>query len=68
MIKKKILICGATGFIGRNILERFQKNKKYKISALYHKRPIPKSHGNTKAGKKNNVQWIRADLTRAEDV
>ena len=68
MIKKKILICGATGFIGRNILERFQKNKKYKIRALYHKRPIPKSHINTKVGKKNNVQWTRANLTKTEDV
>ena len=25
-MKKKILICGATGFIGRNILEDFSRN------------------------------------------
>ena len=26
-MKNKILICGANGFIGKNILERFYKNK-----------------------------------------
>ena len=68
MVKKKILICGATGFIGRNILERFCNNKKYEIRALYHKRPIPKNYNNTKVGGKNNVHWIRANLTKNEDV
>ena len=68
MIKKKILICGATGFIGRNILERFRKNKKYKIRAQYHKRPVPKNYKNAKIGKTNNIQWVRADLTKANDV
>ena len=30
-----ILICGATGFIGRNILEYFAKNTKHNIYAVY---------------------------------
>ena len=68
MIKKKILICGATGFIGRNILKRFQNNEKYEIRAQYHKRLIPKNHDDVEVVKKNNIHWIRADLTKAEDV
>jgi len=35
---KKILICGATGFIGRNCVEFFSKNKKYKIFATHNNR------------------------------
>ena len=68
MRKKKVLICGATGFIGRNLLERFKDNEKYEVTALHHKRPIPKMYTNGKVGKKNNVHWTRANLTKAEDV
>ena len=37
-MKKKILICGATGFIGRNFINRFKLNDKYKIIAVYNKK------------------------------
>tara|TARA_Y100001933_G_scaffold117955_1_gene117877 strand:+ start:346 stop:495 length:150 start_codon:yes stop_codon:yes gene_type:complete len=33
---KKILICGATGFIGRNLVNYFSKNKNYQIYAVSH--------------------------------
>ena len=28
---KRILICGARGFIGKNLLDFYSKNKKYKV-------------------------------------
>ena len=34
---KKVLICGATGFIGRNVAEKLSKNKKYKLICVYFK-------------------------------
>ena len=37
-MKKKILICGATGFIGRNLIENLSKNKNYKLYATYNKK------------------------------
>ncbi len=36
-MKKKILICGATGFIGQNVLNHFTKIKNYKVIALINK-------------------------------
>ncbi len=33
-MRKNILICGATGFIGRNILENFSRLNKYNLFAI----------------------------------
>jgi len=33
---KKILICGSTGFIGRNIFELFQKEKEFQVIGVHH--------------------------------
>ena len=57
---KKILICGATGFLGSNILKSFAKSH-VSIRAVYHDRK-------PELGGCENVEWIRADLTRPEDV
>lgn len=59
MIKKKILIMGGTGFIGKNLVTYFQKKKKYTIYATYFKskKPLIK-----------NVKWIKADLTKKTPV
>ncbi len=57
---KTILICGATGFIGRNLL-RYYSGKKYKIKATYFKRPALKSEY-------PNVEWIHCDLRDAKQV
>jgi nucleoside-diphosphate-sugar epimerase len=57
-MKTNILICGATGFIGRNFLESFSKIINYKIYATYNK----KKKTNIK-----NVKWIKADLTTYKD-
>ena len=56
---KKILICGATGFIGKNLVEHYSKNKNYQVRAVYNNRPpldIPR------------VSWIKCDLRNPEDV
>jgi nucleoside-diphosphate-sugar epimerase len=37
----KILVCGGTGFIGKNVVLSFYKKKKYKIYSTYFKsRPL----------------------------
>ena len=59
MDKKTILLCGATGFIGRNILERFSNNPKYNIRAIYHHKPILEEY---------DVEWMYADLNDVQDV
>ena len=57
---KKILICGATGFIGKNVTIGLSKNKNYEIHAVRYKRPeydLPK-----------NVIWHKADLRNPKTV
>ena len=51
---KKILICGATGFIGKNITLSLSKNNNYEIHAVRYKRPKYKTS--------DNVKWHKADL------
>lgn len=57
---KTILICGATGFIGRNLLRHYS-GKKYKIKATHFKRPALKIEY-------PNVEWIHCDLRDAKQV
>jgi len=57
--RKKILICGATGFIGRNITEFLSQSNEFDVYGTYF---------NTSAPKKTNVEMIYADLTRQDDV
>ena len=57
---KKVLICGATGFIGKNITIGLSKNNNYEIHAIRYKRPkydLPK-----------NVIWHKADLRNPKTV
>lgn len=58
-MKKKLLICGATGFIGRNMVEYFSALNDFDVIAVSNKRP-PFVHP--------NVKWIRGDLTNPGDV
>ena len=55
----KVLVCGATGFIGRNIVESLSKVKGIHLSAVYNKRP-PFFF--------ENVDFIKANLTVPDDV
>ena len=61
-MRQKILICGATGFLGRNILESFIDNENFDIRAVWHNNPtlIEKYS--------DRVEWVNADLTNMEDV
>jgi len=56
---KKLLICGATGFIGRNLTEYFAKREEYDVYAVWHQRPKFQIA---------NVTWIKGDLRKTEDV
>ena len=54
-----MLICGATGFIGRNMAEYFAQQDGLEVFAVYHNRPSFECPG---------IQWVHADLTHIEDV
>ena len=59
MPNKRILVCGATGFIGRNVAEHFAKDPSIQVRGVYCKRPPFES---------DSIEWVQADLTRCEDV
>jgi len=59
MNKKKILICGATGFIGRNLVEALVKRDDFELYGTFFDFP---SLSNPK------IKMIKADLTNKEDV
>lgn len=56
---KTILVCGATGFIGRNLLDYYSK-KNYKIKATHFKRSPVEGYP--------NVEWIKCDLRNPSDI
>jgi GDP-L-fucose synthase len=56
---KRVLICGATGFVGRNLAERFARDPNYRVTAVFNRRPPFELAG---------ITWVQADLTRQEDV
>ncbi len=58
-MKKTVLVCGATGFIGRNIVEAFAGRDDFDVVAVYNRQPPFDCPG---------VRWTKADLTKAEDV
>ena len=59
MMKKKVLICGATGFIGRNLTEQLSKREDMEIHAVRFQRPEYACE---------NVTWHQADLRNPEDI
>ncbi len=58
-MKQKILICGATGFVGRNMTEYFAASGKYDVHAVRFNRPEYACKG---------VTWHQADLRDADEV
>jgi len=54
---KKVLICGATGFIGRNLTLHFAKDPNYQVFAVKHIRSEFKVKDSI-----NEVIWLEADL------
>lgn len=59
MPKKRVLVCGATGFIGRNIVEDFSRRGDLDVIGVCNKRPAFTHPG---------IEWVQADLTDARDV
>lgn len=59
MKKNKILVCGSTGFIGRNIAELLAKNDNFEIYGTYH---------HSKPLENPRIKIIPADLTNKNDV
>ncbi|MBM3599932.1 MAG: NAD-dependent epimerase/dehydratase family protein [Alphaproteobacteria bacterium] len=55
----RVLVCGATGFIGRNIAEAYAKRPDHEVHAIWHERP-PFDHP--------GLIWRQADLTQRDDV
>jgi GDP-L-fucose synthase len=58
-MKQNLLICGGTGFIGRNLVEYYSRQGNYNIKATHFKREAYDAEG---------VSWIRSDLCNPEDV
>ena len=56
----KIIICGATGFIGSNLLKHFD-NGKNEIFAVYNNRPPIKKSS-------KNINWFKADLRLPDSI
>jgi len=54
--RKKVLVCGASGFIGRNTVERLAQRDDMEVTAAYLTRPLPEIPG---------VRQIRIDLRDA---
>jgi len=58
-MKKNVLICGATGFIGRNIAESLAKRDELEVYGTYlNSEPLDNPR----------IKMIQADLTRPKDV
>jgi len=58
-MRKKILVCGATGFIGRNIAEYFADKNDFEVYGTYL---------NSKPLNNPKIKMKKADLTNKEDV
>lgn len=58
-MKKKVLICGATGFVGRNLTEQLSKRADLEVHAVRFNRPEYACA---------NVTWHQADLRKPEDI
>ncbi|OGS17894.1 MAG: hypothetical protein A2219_01805 [Elusimicrobia bacterium RIFOXYA2_FULL_50_26] len=58
-MKKKVLVCGATGFIGRNVAERLALRNDLEVYGTYLKSEPPDNP---------RIKMIKADLTTRDDV
>jgi len=61
--RKRLLLCGATGFIGRNLLNHFAETNEYELYAVSHLKGPTQASVNDQ-----NVKWIKADLRNPQDV
>jgi nucleoside-diphosphate-sugar epimerase len=54
-MKRRVVVCGATGFIGRNVAESLALHPAFDVIGIHHARP-PFSHP--------GIAWRQADLTQ----
>jgi GDP-L-fucose synthase len=59
MAGRKVLVCGATGFIGRNLIERLRQRSDFELHATHLTRPAVALEG---------VTWHRGDLRHVDEV
>lgn len=59
---KSILVCGAAGFIGRNLVQDLARDSKTEIYAVIHNKPAPQEWTSFK-----NIRLIKADLRKPQD-
>ncbi len=59
MRKKKVLVCGASGFIGRNMAETLARRDDFVVYGTYFKTPLAGHTG---------FEAIKADLTKEDEV
>lgn len=55
----RVVVLGATGFVGRNVAQALADDPKFSVKAVRHRRP---------AWDHPRLAWIEADLTDASDV
>jgi len=63
MAKKKLLVCGVTGFIGRNAAEYFAQSDEYTVVGTYYR-----SQPDQVLINNPNIELVQADLTNRDDV
>ncbi len=59
MAERTVLVCGATGFIGRNVTEALLQDPRYRVVATWHR---------TEPWSAPGLTWVRVDLCDAEQV
>ncbi len=59
MSKKKVLVCGSTGFIGRNVAESFANRDDFEVFGTY---------WNSSSLSNSRIKMVKADLTDKNDV
>ena len=59
MNHKKILVCGGTGFLGKNIIRYFSENSNFNVRGTYYK---------GKPDHSLNVEWVQTDLRKLSNV
>lgn len=63
MSKSRVLVCGATGFIGRNVIERFACRDDLEVYGTYFSTQPTRLFANS-----DRVSFVRADLTDRNEV
>jgi GDP-L-fucose synthase len=58
-MKQNVLICGASGFIGRNIAEKFAENDQFEVYGTFH---------DSTPWNSSKIKWVQANLNNSQEV